>query len=134
MTLRLAVTALLAGLALTGCGSDNGTGRSAGSTGAGAPAGATSTTGSSTPAARTAQARRGVRLVRIGRFRSPVYVTSPPGDRRRLMVVEQGGRIMVIRGGRRLARPFLDIRSRVLAGAEQGLLSVAFPPDYASSG
>jgi glucose/arabinose dehydrogenase len=50
------------------------------------------------------------------------------------MVVEQAGRIMVVRNGRRLARPFLDIRSRVTSGGESGLLSVAFPPDYASSG
>jgi hypothetical protein len=41
---------------------------------------------------------------------------------------------MVVRGGRKLARPFLDIRSRVAAGGEQGLLSVAFPPEYAQSG
>jgi hypothetical protein len=46
-------------------------------------------------------------------------------------VVEQGGRIMVVRDGRKLAQPFLDIRSLVKAGGEQGLLSVAFPLDYA---
>ena len=50
------------------------------------------------------------------------------------MVVEQRGRIMVVRGGRKLAQPFLDIRSQVTYGGEQGLLSVAFPPDYQSSG
>ena len=64
-----------------------------------------------------------------------MYVTSPPGDRRRVFVVEQGGRIMVVLGGRkRRSRPFLDIRSQVQSGGEQGLLSVAFAPDYASSG
>ena len=73
----------------------------------------------------------GVRLVPVGTFTQPVYATSPPGDTRRLMVVEQRGRIMVVRDGRKLSRPFLDIRSRVLFGGEQGLLSVAFPPDYA---
>jgi glucose/arabinose dehydrogenase len=81
-----------------------------------------------------AQAGPGVRLVPVGNFTAPLYVTSPPGDRSRVMVVEQAGRIMVVRNGRRLARPFLDIRSRVLSGGEQGLLSVAFPPDYAESG
>ncbi len=50
------------------------------------------------------------------------------------MVVEQGGRIMVVRGGRTLSKPFLDIRSRVTSGGEQGLLGLAFAPDYASSG
>jgi glucose/arabinose dehydrogenase len=74
-----------------------------------------------------------VRLVPIGRFDQPLYVTSPPGDRRRQFVVEQGGRIFVIRGGRRLAEPFLDIRSQVLSGGERGLLSLAFAPDYATS-
>jgi hypothetical protein len=74
-----------------------------------------------------------VRLVKIGTFRAPLYVTSPPGDPGRLMVVEQGGRIMVVRGGRKLARPFLDISGRVTAGGEEGLLSVAFPPDYQRS-
>ena len=47
-----------------------------------------------------------------------------------MFVVEQGGRIRVIRGGK-LRTPFLDIRSRVTAGGEQGLLSMAFAPDYA---
>jgi len=79
-------------------------------------------------------AAAGVRLVSIGRFESPLYVTSPPGDRRRVFVVEQEGRIRVVRGGRTLAEPFLDIRSLVTAGGEQGLLSVAFPPDHERSG
>ena len=86
-----------------------------------------------TPAAGQAQ-NRGVRLQRIGRFRSPVFVTSPPGDRRRLFVVEQAGRVRVMVGGRLRSAPFLDIRSQVTAGSEQGLLSLAFAPDYASSG
>ena len=44
---------------------------------------------------------------------SPLYVTAPPGDRRRIFVVEQAGRIVVVRGGKPLAQPFLDIRSKV---------------------
>jgi glucose/arabinose dehydrogenase len=82
-----------------------------------------------TPAAGTAAAS--VRLRRIGTFASPTYLTAPPGDKRRLFVVEQAGTIRVIRDGRKLAKPFLDIRSRVQAGGERGLLSMAFPPDYA---
>ncbi len=82
-------------------------------------------------AARTSAA--GLRLVKVGDFDSPLYVTAPPGDARRVMVVEQGGVIRVLRGGRRLARPFLDIRSRVTAGGERGLLGLAFAPDYAAS-
>jgi len=79
-------------------------------------------------------AARGVRLVEVGRFSEPVALAAPPGDRRRVFVVEQGGRIRVVRDGRVLDRPFLDIRDDVVAGGEQGLLGLAFAPDYATSG
>jgi glucose/arabinose dehydrogenase len=75
-----------------------------------------------------------VRLAKVGDFQAPVYVTAPPGDRRRIFVVEQAGRIVVVRGGKPLAQPFLDISSKVTAGGEQGMLSMAFAPDYAQSG
>jgi glucose/arabinose dehydrogenase len=81
-----------------------------------------------------AAAGRGVRLVKVGDFDAPLYVTAPPGDRRRIFVVEQAGRIVVVRGGKQLSQPFLDIRSKVTSGGEQGLLSMAFAPDYAQSG
>lgn len=91
--------------------------------------------GSGEPAGQaTAASAAGVKLVGVGKFDQPLYVTSPPSDRRRVMVVEQPGRILVVRDGKRQAQPFLDIRSRVLAGGEQGLLGLAFAPDYASSG
>jgi glucose/arabinose dehydrogenase len=76
---------------------------------------------------------RGVALKRIGSFSEPVYVTGAPGFPRLLFVVEQRGRVVVLRGGRRLRRPFLDIRGLVGYGGERGLLSVAFPPDYRRS-
>jgi glucose/arabinose dehydrogenase len=82
----------------------------------------------------TAAQRPGVELVRVGSFSEPVHVTAPPGDRRRVFVVEQAGRIMVLRDGRKLRRPFLDIRNKVDAGGERGLLSMAFAPDYARTG
>ena len=51
------------------------------------------------------------------------------------MVVERGGRIRVVRNGKLLRQPFLDIRRRVVRhNWEQGLLSLAFAPDYARSG
>jgi glucose/arabinose dehydrogenase len=83
------------------------------------------------PAA-TAHAR--VRLVRVATFPSPIYVTAPPGDTSRVFVVERAGRIRVVRNGRKLRTPFLDIRGRVSEGSERGLLSMAFAPDYAQSG
>ena len=74
-----------------------------------------------------------VKLLLLGRFRSPTYLTAPPGDRSRRFVVERGGRIRVVRNGRALGEPFLDISGRVETGGESGLLSMAFAPDYASS-
>jgi glucose/arabinose dehydrogenase len=74
-------------------------------------------------------------LKRIGSFDHPVFVTGAPGVPRLLFVVEQPGRIAVLRGGHRLSRPFLDIRGKVgFDNGERGLLSIAFPPDYAQSG
>lgn len=73
---------------------------------------------------------RAPRLVRLANFRSPVEIKSAPGFPRLMFVVEQRGRIMVLRRGKKLKRPFLDISNRVRAGGEQGLLSVGFPPDY----
>ena len=64
---------------------------------------------------------------------APVHLASPPEDDR-LFVVEQGGRIRVIHDGQLLDTPFLDIRDRVSAGGERGLLSVAFHPDYTANG
>jgi hypothetical protein len=75
-----------------------------------------------------------VKLVEIGTFDQPVHVTSPPGDKR-LFVVEKTGRIQVLVKGLKLARPFLDLSKRVsVRGIEEGLLSVAFAPDYETSG
>jgi glucose/arabinose dehydrogenase len=81
-----------------------------------------------------ASARGAVGLQRIGTFSEPVYVTAPPGDRRRVFVVERGGRIRVLVDGKRRAQPFLDIHGQVSSGGERGLLSLAFAPDHARSG
>jgi glucose/arabinose dehydrogenase len=63
----------------------------------------------------------------------PLYLTSPPGDER-LFIVEKGGAIRVVKGGSLLPAPFLDLTGQVATRAEQGLLGLAFPPDYASTG
>jgi glucose/arabinose dehydrogenase len=52
----------------------------------------------------------------------------------RIFVAEQGGRIRVFAGGVLLPTPYLDLRSRVLAGGERGLLGLAFHPRYAENG
>ena len=72
-------------------------------------------------------------LKQVGRFESPVYVTGAPGFPKLLFVVEQGGAVQVLRDGRRLGRPFLDIADLISSGGERGLLSIAFPPDYRQS-
>jgi glucose/arabinose dehydrogenase len=63
----------------------------------------------------------------------PVYLTSPPGDRR-LFIVELPGRIRIVDQGRLEKRPFLDLTDRVRSGGERGLLSVAFHPRFAENG
>src|SRR6202008_2257310 len=63
---------------------------------------------------------------------SPVFMTQPLNDGR-MFVVEQGGRIRVIRNGVLQTTAFLDITSQVLSGGERGLLSVAFHPSYATN-
>jgi glucose/arabinose dehydrogenase len=81
------------------------------------------------PAAAQAQ----VRLVPVGTFASPMYVTAPPGDVHRVFVVERGGTVRVVRDGVVLPGAFLDLGALPVDG-ERGLLSMAFPPDYATSG
>jgi hypothetical protein len=85
-------------------------------------------------AAFAAPASAALHLSSIGDFTSPVYVTAPPGDPHRVFVVEQAGKIIEVRDGQVQDPPFLDITSKVKSGGEQGLLSMAFAPDYATSG
>ena len=83
----------------------------------------------------TTSAKSGVALKQIGSFDSPVDVAAAPGFPQLLFVVEQPGEVAVLRGGHRLPHPFLDIDPVVSnSGGERGLLSIAFPPDYAGSG
>src|SRR5689334_13696118 len=65
---------------------------------------------------------------------APVFLTSAPGDSIRLFVVEQGGVIRILRHDSLLATPFLDFSDSVSHGSEQGMLGLAFAPDYATSG
>ena len=76
-------------------------------------------------------------LEKVGRFNQPVHLSQPPGVDSPLFVVEREGVVRAISGGAIAPRPFLDIRPRVKStgkGGEQGLLSIAFPPDYAAAG
>lgn len=68
----------------------------------------------------------------ISGFSFPVHVTHAGDDSGRVFVVELAGRIRVVKNGVALAVPFLDIVART--GCSQGLLSVAFPPNFSTSG
>ncbi len=75
-----------------------------------------------------------VTLPPVGTFDRPVFLTSPPGDIERVFVVERGGTVRLMVGGVTQQTPYLDLRSLVNAtGDEQGLLSLAFAPDFATS-
>lgn len=77
----------------------------------------------------------GLRATRvIAGLSSPADLQSVPTDPSRLFVVEQAGRIRVLRGGALLATPFLDISARILSGGERGLLGLAFHPQFAANG
>jgi glucose/arabinose dehydrogenase len=85
--------------------------------------------------ATSARVKDGVALKKVGTFDRPVYVAGAPGFPKLLFVVEQRGRVVVLSGGKRLSRPFLDLRGDVsYDGGERGLLSIAFPPGYRRSG
>ena len=64
----------------------------------------------------------------------PLYLTAPPSDSNRLFIVEKVGTIQIIKNGTLLGTPFLDISSLVSTGSEQGLLGLAFDPNYAVNG
>ena len=64
----------------------------------------------------------------------PVDLAAPPGDTTRLFLVEKTGTIRIWKDGSVLPRPFLDISHRVSGASEQGLLGIAFHPQYAANG
>ncbi len=80
-----------------------------------------------------------LRLERNGEFEEPVYLTSPPGARHMLAVVERYGLVRLVRRGRVLRRPLVELRRRVLVEDpretvdQRGLLSLTFAPDYRRS-
>jgi glucose/arabinose dehydrogenase len=64
----------------------------------------------------------------------PLFLTAPPGDTGRLFIVEKAGVIRIVKHGSLLGTPFLNITSLTTKGGEQGLLGLAFSPDYSTSG
>jgi glucose/arabinose dehydrogenase len=84
-------------------------------------------------AASDAQAQLRTRVHASG-FTLPLGFVQDPTDRTVQFVVQQGGRIRVVRNGTVLPTDFLDLTRAIVAGGEQGLLGLAFAPDYAVSG
>jgi glucose/arabinose dehydrogenase len=75
------------------------------------------------------------RLSRVrGGLGDAVRVTHAPRQANRLYIVQQGGTIRILQRGRLVGTPFLDISDEVTSGGEQGLLGLAFHPDYIRNG
>lgn len=74
-----------------------------------------------------------VLAVPVGQFTAPTYLTSAPGDPTAVYVTERAGTIKLARGNALAPTTFLDITTRISVVGEGGLLSVAFPPDHATS-
>jgi glucose/arabinose dehydrogenase len=117
--------ALAAGLAISGCGGGGTESSTSSSTGQ-------TTTGPGPP--EVGDGKGGVALEQLGSFDQPLYVAQADGDPDHLYVVEQCGRIARIPLDGGTQETFLDISDLVTCEGEQGLLSVAFAPDYADSG
>src|SRR6267378_3753290 len=83
-----------------------------------------------------APAARALELQRVvsGLGGGVVAVTHAGDGSGRLFITMQDGRVLIHDGTRVLPTPFLDIRPLVQSGGEQGLLSVAFQPGYATNG
>ena len=71
-----------------------------------------------------------------GGFSAPLFVTAPPRDGSRLFVVERGGLIRIIDLATNTVKPtpFLDLSDVVALAGEEGLLGLAFDPNYNRSG
>ena len=89
--------------------------------------------GSSTPSARPSESATPASSALaiepyVDGLESPLDIAWRPDDPSTLFIVEQSGRIRIVRDGKLLERPFLDIRPLVQSGGEQGLLGIAFLP------
>jgi glucose/arabinose dehydrogenase len=82
---------------------------------------------------RPARVRLGLRPFAAG-LESPLLLTNAGDGTGRAFIVEQAGRIRIVQDGRLRPSPFLDISDRIVSGGEQGLLGLAFHPDFAMNG
>jgi glucose/arabinose dehydrogenase len=84
----------------------------------------------------SAQTVPGLDAIRVASgLSSPLFTTAPPGDFNRLFIVQQNGQIRILNltTGTLNASPFLAVLN-IVSGGEQGLLGLAFDPNYATNG
>jgi glucose/arabinose dehydrogenase len=124
MTKIAGAAAAVSLIALTGCGSGDSNSMPAGPPSSGPACNVGAPIGGA-PALTTQLIARG--------FVSPLDLQAPAEDGR-LFVVEQGGRIRILRSGAILGTAFLEISGRISSGGEQGLLGLAFHPSSATNG
>lgn len=67
-------------------------------------------------------------------FTNPLDIKQPNDNSGRLFVVEQAGKIKIIQNGSVLGTPYLDVTSLIVSGGEEGLLGLAFHPNFSSNG
>jgi glucose/arabinose dehydrogenase len=123
MSARMILAASVASLLIAGCGGDD------------EDSPQTTSPAATDTAAQPEPAPSGggkVSLAKVGDFEQPTYIAQAPGTED-LYVVEREGRLRIVRSGEVLDEPALDISDQVVAEGEQGMLSVAFPPDFQSS-
>jgi glucose/arabinose dehydrogenase len=80
-----------------------------------------------------------VKLTQVGRgLISPVGMAAPRDGSNRLFVIEQGGKIKIIKNGEVVSTPFLTVTDKLdglnIAYSEKGLLGLTFHPDYKTNG
>ena len=80
----------------------------------------------------SAQTLKGVRLT--AGLSAPLYACASPGDTSRIFIVQQGGLIRILKNGTLLATPFISLSTKIAISSEQGLLGLAFHPNYATNG
>jgi glucose/arabinose dehydrogenase len=85
-----------------------------------------------------AQANFGFKLALepiVDTFTQPIFLTHAGDSSGRLFVATKPGQVNIVKDGQRIPQPFLDIQGRISANNyEQGLLGLAFHPNYASNG
>jgi len=84
----------------------------------------------------TSPARAAIQLIPVvtSGITSPTFVGHAGDGSDRLFILEQAGLVDVLQPGDSTPSMFLDIRDKVKSGGEQGLLGLAFHPDYATNG